>query len=250
LNQKLLCLRSCERGFSVSTYIGARAKATLENYKKKKTDRREQKTTISSTKYPDLYLRLKAWRDALAKSRGVQVYRILPQKSMLLLATELPYAKSMLKKINGIGPKKIVEFGDEIISMILEFRKDQELSIPEGDIFEEEEKSTKKVKSHFVTFQLFQSGKTIEQIANERDITESTVANHLTPYIESGDIKVETLVSKAKIESITEYFENADDTKLGPAKDVLGDDFSYNEIRWVLKYLQQNNLINKLEDES
>jgi hypothetical protein len=247
LNHKLICFRSCEKGFRVSTYIGARALATLERFKKKKTERRGQKTTIASTKNPDMYLRLKAWRDSLAKSRGVQVYRILPQKSMILLATELPYAKSMLKSINGIGPKKILEFGDEIISMILEFRKEQELPIPEGGIFEEEVESKIRVKSHFITFQLFQSGKTIAQIANERDMAESTVGSHLTQYVESGDIEIESLVSIAKIESITEYFENADDTKLGPAKDVLGDDFTYNEIKWVLKFLQHNNKINNLE---
>jgi len=46
------------------------------------------------------------------------------------------------------------------------------------------------------------------------------------------------LVTKEKIELITEYFTSVDDEHLGPAREILGDDVSYGELKLVLGHLR------------
>lgn len=45
---------------------------------------------------------------------------------------------------------------------------------------------------------------------------------------------MEDFVDAEHIKTITEYFEETDDTSLSAAKDVLGDEYSYFELKLVL----------------
>ncbi len=249
LNQKIICLRSCEQQFSVTKYISARAEASIENLKRKKSDSKKSDSKKSKeingpSSNPDVFLQLKEWRNSVAKTKGIPVYRVLKQSAMLQIADELPYTRDLLKSIKGIGAKKISEFGEEILSLVISFRDKRGLSTPHGNIFDSKEPTKpQKVKTHVVTYELFRQGKTISQIALERDLAESTIASHLNFYIESGELKIEELVSEEVIGTITDYFLNAEDNRLGPARDVLGINYSYHELRWVLLHLQKTGKI-------
>ena len=65
-----------------------------------------------------------------------------------------------------------------------------------------------------VTYRLFRQGKSIEEIARERELVSGTIAGHLEHYVRSGEVKIEQLVAREKI--------------------TLGDDVSYADIRLVL----------------
>lgn len=249
LTRKSICLKSCEDGFNISKYIHARAISSIE-ISKRKSSKGKAKETKSTSQNQDIYNKLKEWRNKISKAKGIPAYRIIKQSTLLQIADEMPYTKSMLKEIKGIGKKKIEDYGDEIIEMILSYRAFKGFSIDRIDpVYQTTANKPVKTKSHEISYQLFTQGKSIKQIAAERELSEPTVAHHLEEYIESGAIAIESLVSLEKIESITEYFLHANDYRLGPAKDVLGDDYTYTEIKWVLKYLKGSEKLNDFEDE-
>ncbi|MEM7659965.1 MAG: helix-turn-helix domain-containing protein, partial [Bacteroidota bacterium] len=82
---------------------------------------------------------------------------------------------------------------------------------------------------------LFRDGKSIPEIAAERDLTEGTVEQHLTTFIESGDLAITELLQIEQVNQI--LAESGEELHMvGKIKSALGDEFSYPEIRWVLAH--------------
>lgn len=237
LGEKLICLKACHKGFNVIAFLEVRAKAAIEEYGKKKTKSKGKKATIE-IEHSELFERVRQWRQSVADERNIALFKILRQSTLYDIANQLPYHKSLLKNIKGLGVKKIADFGNDIIDIVCEYRLEKGMGIPDNKIFDEKSDNSKSTKSWEVSFELFQQGKNIPEIARERNFTEQTVANHLTRYITSGELGIGRLISPEKICIITEYFLNVDDTRLSPAKEVLGDDYTFNELRWVLKHLE------------
>jgi len=62
--------------------------------------------------------RLKEWRRELARKQGVPAYVILHDKTIIELAQQLPSGKEDLEEITGLGPMKIVKYGEEILKIV------------------------------------------------------------------------------------------------------------------------------------
>jgi hypothetical protein len=241
IEEKIMCLDGCKEEFSCKSYIEIRAKASVDVTMKKTWQKKSTKEETTNAKYPVLFNRIKKWRDSIAKEKNSKVYGIIRLNTIIEIVNELPYSKSQLQAIKGLGKKKIAEYGSQILKMVIDFRQEIGISIPEGDIFHDiNETPSPKLKSHQISLQLFQSGKTIEQIAKERNMSQLTIAGHLSKCIEDKELNVELLVGEDKIETISKYFKTATDFRLTPAKEQLGDNFTFNDIKWVLSHLVAN----------
>jgi deoxyribodipyrimidine photolyase len=82
---------------------------------------------------------------------------------------------------------------------------------------------------------MFKSGKTISEIAQERNVIEGTVFGHLSNYIVNGQISVYELVSREKVEQILLLID-AETKSTTLIKQQLGDDVSFDEIRAVMRH--------------
>ena len=71
------------------------------------------------------------------------------------------------------------------------------------------------------------------QIAKERSLAVSTIEGHPLPYVKNGDIPLEKLVSSEKIVRIKEVLQQNTEATFAEIKTILGDDYSYGEIRFV-----------------
>lgn len=80
----------------------------------------------------------------------------------------------------------------------------------------------------------------LKEMANVRNIKERTILSHLEKLIESGEnINIEHLKpEKERFEQIKQAFEQLDTTKLAPVRELLGDDFSYEEIQLARLFLK------------
>ena len=93
-----------------------------------------------------------------------------------------------------------------------------------------------KEKTWETTFQLFQQGLSPSQIAKERSLTMGTIYNHLTRYVESGDIPIDMLVADEKRQAIEGVIHEIGlDKNISVIKEHCPDDITYEEIRLVLK---------------
>ncbi|MFN3342490.1 MAG: helix-turn-helix domain-containing protein [Flavobacteriales bacterium] len=90
------------------------------------------------------------------------------------------------------------------------------------------------------SFELFKSGKTISEIASIRNLAETTIASHLATYIKTGEIKIKSLMDPEKIEAISNCITELETTSLTPVREKLGETFSYQEIRFVMNWMERN----------
>ena len=92
-----------------------------------------------------------------------------------------------------------------------------------------------KISTGVLSFNLLKEGKSIEQICNERMLTRSTVEGHLAQMVKLGKLEAEELIDKDKIFKIEETIKSNPNLEgLIAYKQILGDDFSFGEIKIVL----------------
>ena len=237
-SNKLYCLQSCRNGFATKEYLTARAKAVLESPGLKKQSAKEKKNeSMIPVKYPSLYNSLKAWRNQKMRELDLPAYMIIQTKTMAGLATLLPSTKPELIAVKGMGKSKAERYGNEILTIISEFcRKNQIEQVP-LELPPEIEKKTKG-ESRLISFKMFKEGKTVDEIAAEREMSDKTISEHLSHFVRIGELDLDNLVSPEKEAVIRNYFLNADTKLLAPAKEVLGDEVSYPELKFVLKFME------------
>ena len=61
---------------------------------------------------------LKRWRSRRAKEMGKPPYVVFDNKTLLGIAEERPTSRSALNSINGVGTKKLEDYGDEVLDIV------------------------------------------------------------------------------------------------------------------------------------
>ncbi|WP_072921659.1 helix-turn-helix domain-containing protein [Chryseobacterium sp. OV279] len=93
-----------------------------------------------------------------------------------------------------------------------------------------------KVPSQVLTFQLFEQGKTIGEIAMERGLVKETVIGHLAKFAEQGLLDISRVITSDKIKAFeNEFYKNPHET-LTEWKNALPNDFEFNEIRILINH--------------
>ena len=101
------------------------------------------------------------------------------------------------------------------------------------------EKPKKKPTSE-ISFELYKSGKTVEEIAEERGLVPGTILGHLCAYIPEGKVKAESLLDSLKLEQICKVIDIKGTESSGVIKAALGDEFSYGDVKIALAHYKLN----------
>ncbi len=234
---QLACLESCKNGFQISDYLAVRAKAAASGYDHKLKGQEKKKQ--SSDKKDKLYEALKRWRNETADLEQLEVFEVLPIRSMKEISVKLPLSLVELQKIKGLGKVRIGKYGGALLGIIGQFVPgNMAINMDHSPLPEVVTKpKPEKIPSHKQTFDLFRAGKSIQEIIEERGLAASTVFSHLNSFVETGELEPEALVDSTKIATITEYFLETEDPHLSRAREVLGPDYQYHELKAVLSRL-------------
>jgi len=240
---KKLCLKACKNGFVLKDYLNQRAKASLEKYdiKNQKTNIQKDQT-IALTKNPEIFGLIKNWRNQKALETGLPHYMILHQKAVLELSHFLPSSIKQLKSIKGFGKKKVENYGEEIIELINGYCSDKKISQPEPDDIlpgREPKPKKEKIDTKKISFDLFKSGKTVEEIAKEREMVTGTIEGHLSYYIQIGELDIEEVISMEKVNKIADYIKRNDQNSLSRVKEHFGQEVSWGELKMVCAFLNR-----------
>ena len=232
---KLKSLTACKNGFVVDDYLKSRALASIEE-PKKPAKRKSVATSAEDNEQRELYRILKAWRDAKADELDWQVYRVIQLKTMNEICNKLPSTPIGLEQIKGMGKVKMEMFSDELLDIINDYKG--EYNITTAD----EEKPVISIKipkkdSKKVTFELWKSGKKIEEIVEERGFVTSTIEGHLAHYIGLGELPVDEFLEESKLNQISEYMLKHPSSTLTEVKEGLKNKFTYSELRFVFQHL-------------
>jgi len=93
-----------------------------------------------------------------------------------------------------------------------------------------------KVPSQVLTFQLFEQGKTISEIALERGLVKETVIGHLAKFAEQGLLDISRIITTDKIKTFEQIFYKEPKENLTEWKNALPNNFEFNEIRILINH--------------
>jgi hypothetical protein len=90
----------------------------------------------------------------------------------------------------------------------------------------------KKQSTYETTKDLIKSGKTIEVVARERQLSVGTISTHCARLIQQEKIELRDVMDKEKRNALNDLFEdNYEGGSLTPLKDIAGDQFTWDELK-------------------
>ncbi len=189
----------------------------------------------------ELFEKLRITRRALASDRGVPPYIIFGDKSLQDMARYYPQNYKSLSKIFGVGKEKLTQYGERFLRDICVYAETKHIAereAPLSAIAQHARNSSKRASSGTVlaSVELFNEGKTLEQIVAFRSLNINTILNHLEQALDQG-IKIHSahqiFSSEERFECIVQTFKNIGNEMLAPARSRLGETYSYDELRLV-----------------
>ena len=236
-------LAFCKQPFSVTGFLKhkldyALPRITISCYARGK---KQQATDIP---HPELFETLRKWRDTICEATSTPIYMVANQASLKEIATFLPKNKKDLQLLSGFGRARAEKYGDDIIDAVTDYcsRYDLETNMHAKDPAPKKEKKTAnasgkaepKPDTKMLSFELFKAGKTIEEIARERNFTPGTILGHLTHFVGTGEIPADHLVSPDKQQLIKEGVDRLGTQSLKTLLENMPEGITYHDIKIVL----------------
>ncbi len=129
-----------------------------------------------------IYERFKNLRKEIALSHEVPAYVIFGDKSLKELASKLPATKEEMLRINGVGEVKFEKYGEMFLALCLSIKEEFEQQL------EQKVPLKKLTKTYLDTFELLEESKSVEEIAQIRDLGLSTIISHINLLCEHQKI--------------------------------------------------------------
>ncbi|WP_292942266.1 helix-turn-helix domain-containing protein [Olleya sp. UBA1516] len=229
---KQLYFSNLNSGFSIKLFLELRAKAVFLTKEKPKTPR---KTVIDGTTNVELFELLRELRNTIAEREDLVHFQIFTQKSLYEMCETLPTSQTELLNVNGFGKTRVAKYGNEIIKIIREYCEENDIEVSNSkEIFDKAKPKRKKRDTKETSLQIFKAGKSIDQIAFERDLNVNTIFGHLASFIPSGEVKITDLISEKHYKELKALIPKHTFENLSDLKSQIADKYSYGEIRLVL----------------
>ncbi|SDR71991.1 ATP-dependent DNA helicase RecQ [Polaribacter sp. KT25b] len=193
---------------------------------KKKTQKVAKTTTIDEAD-KDLFTELKKIRLSIAKEESMPAYIIFNDKTLKLMASELPTTENEFLAISGVGMNKMEKYGEEFMNVIRKFKN---IAKP------------RKITTTQKTYNLYKEGLNPTEIAEERNLSITTIYSHLSQlYLEGKEVYLEKLVTKKVLDNVRIAFNELErKVELKPIYEKLNEEVSYGEIRLSVTLILKN----------
>ena len=172
----------------------------LATLSKQQAKTKEVKET-SAVKTKELFEKLRVLRAVYAKDMGVPAYVIFSDASLKDMEQKKPTTMEGFSKISGVGKAKLEKYAAAFIKIIAKHQDGNATKLP----------------THQKSYDLFQDGLSITQIAHKRGITENTVYTHLIKINEMGTpLDLHQFINPSeilKIQQAKKVLENPDSLK-------------------------------------
>lgn len=188
---------------------------------------------------------LKSIRYNLAMGENVPAYLIVSDATLMEIATYLPQTPNELSRISGFGEVKLVRYGDAFLQATLAYCHQHNLKslIDNKQVKRASKPRAAKASGPTATqresFDLYRAGLSISDIAKQRNLSPTTIESHLCTFIQSGEMNVNEMVVTEKMPTIKDAIESYGADRLSPLKEVLGDGYSYAEIKAVVSWMKR-----------
>lgn len=203
-----------------------------------KVKKKEQAVVIEKAVNNTLFEQLRSLRFTIAQDKGVPPFIIFDDSSLREMCRYLPSDRNSMLSIKGVGAVKFEKYGKLFIPLINKFREENNLSPePNTDIPKNRKDKVTKTGSgkHLESYKLFNSGKSISQIAELMSYTEDTILNHIKKADSEGyAVNWEKIVDPYIEQAVLSVVKQVGAGYLKTIKDKLPDNVSYLDIKKVL----------------
>lgn len=213
--KKALLKMAADEDFDTARYQKAKADLALQKDSPARKNKKDARFAVSQ--HPDLMRRLVKWRTDTAKEKQLPAFTILQQKSLIAIADEMPHDANELKRIDGIGPQKVANYGSELLQIVEDYR---------------EEAAARATPRWQQAAALFAEGKSVEDIAGTMLRAVGTVEGYLVTAVEQNALDSDLIVTETAQGEIADYFdERRNKATLKDAYEHFGGRYSYFELR-------------------
>ncbi|HUZ57461.1 MAG TPA: helix-turn-helix domain-containing protein [Hanamia sp.] len=246
LNQLLIAfnlqnyyLQYCKEPFSVTAFLKHKIKYEIPRIKVS-AYASGKKQSFSDIPNVELFDTLKRWRDMVCEESGIPIYMVANQNALKEIATYLPFTKKDLVQLSAFGKVKAEKYGDDILEAVQDYcsrlNLESNMTAKEGNPKRERKERSleEKTPSNILSFNLFKEGKSIEEIAKERNFSVGTIEGHLASFVASKQINIDDLVSVEKQLLIKDAAKTYGKEGFKILKENLPEGISYGEIRMVM----------------
>jgi hypothetical protein len=134
---------------------------------------------------------------------------------------------SEIKRYKAIKIERVFEDFKQNNLKLVEVNENENLYLPKKNKID---KPSKKPTTQ-TTYEMWLEKKSVQQIAEERKLSPSTVLGHFTKLIKEKTVAISEFLPQEKIDRLTIEFQNYNEDSVTPMKEHLGDEFTWDELR-------------------
>ena len=191
---------------------------------------------------PIMFSMLKNLRKKISKQLNLPPYVIFQDPSLEAMATTYPVTMDELQNIPGVGAGKAKRYGQEFLSLIKIHVEENEIERPE-DLRVRTVPNKSKLKVSII--QAIDRKVALDDLANTKGLGFSELLDEIEAIVYSGTkINISyflmEVMDEEHIEEVFDYFKESSSDSIQEAMDVLGGDYTEEEIRLVrIKFISE-----------
>jgi len=188
----------------------------------------KKKVTAKKPTSNTLFERLRKLRHTIALEEDIPAYLVFNDATLKDIERERPMSDEEFLEISGVGQRKLEVYGTVFINEVIAFTKEKKITKKKGD-------------THKVTYELYQEGLSIDEIAAKRKLSPTTIFSHIAKlYTEGKDINIYELVSKSEVDEVKKAKKTLNSPPaLKPYFEHFNEQLDYFKIRLALSVIEK-----------
>ncbi len=188
-----------------------------------------------------LFSILRDLRKEIADEHKVPPFIVFSDATLSDMCRKLPTTHETMLLVSGVGKAKLESYGQKFIEKIKNYLVENNIEAPEYEAIKQEVRQEKKKVSEpqkdtrLITYELYTSGKSVEEICKERGLSQVTIEGHLIDCLDKGMELDYTCFVPQKFENeIKKAIETYGTERLKPIKEALSPEITYTMIRFAM----------------
>jgi ATP-dependent DNA helicase RecQ len=191
----------------------------------------------------ELFEKLRLLRKEIADAQEVPPFVVFGDFALQQMATYLPQGEENFSRISGVGAAKLQQYGEIFTETVRTYARQKNLHERNVPV----KRSAKPRRSNHLgptyreTQKLVLERLSIEKMAEMRGVAVVTIISHIEKLVSSGEeIDIDYLrPSSKRFDEIQAAFQKSNGISLRPIYEMLGEQFSYEELRIARIFLKK-----------
>lgn len=193
-----------------------------------------------------LFEQLRVKRKQIADQKGIPPFVIFADSSLIQMAKDFPQTENEFLRIGGVGVKKLESYGMTFLTIIKNYVKNNDVKQKSAKQTTRIRKSSLDDPRHRVVAKSYNDGSSITELAEEYNVQEQTIINHLARFTNEGNkVRLDGLLENVTIDKSNQkkVFSEFDKNGTVTMKNIFekfNGEISYNELH-LLRVIYLNN---------